>query len=1096
MSPQPPLPVVHPLIRSAMSPNAAADQDALYYLYLNGEWAGPYQVGQIRTQVEQGQVTTDSYAYDASQQRHFTVEELLAAPAPHESETPVSQSGSITQGMSALFDDVVDMAPQSSASFDAVLPDLKVFYIAYLGLTEHTAEPQQALNDLHGAHHGLIQELDRRRAETNTLARVINEIDEVADYLANRHQISQLWSLLSELEKVDIAGAPDEAVACARAVLASLTGRAEAESGTGSGSGTGTSSVLLDLAGLEDDADSVITRKILLSARSEVASAKRDMDVLQQTYNELQEQHAKDLDKARRLLEKAEAARAEERHTARQTAAEVRNLAAEIQRLANEADLTGGEDQELAQQIVLLGEELRTAEASTLAYIAEDVLIRMVAQLRHLAASSGGDSAPLRIELARARENLAQAQTQVLQLTSERDTLRLQYEQSCQAAEKASERAKDREHRLRSTVTALEVTKELHQEVMEDLKVQLHSAQGRVEQMERDLASVRGEMKDTTGTVEARGKAIQHEMQRMVEMKAMLEVRSNELSANLKSAEDELAKAQSSDQDTSLAEALAAKVTQLRTTYEVTTQRLQDQEAIAERLSGELEVSRREAAELRGRSDQLSGELSDARGSLSAAKHRLDELHQAYARLDAERQALHTELHHRKSTDIIHKGGDAGEHASERLSRLEHESALLQRQLASEKRQAEQSAEIRKGLESRVVEITNERAELQRKVEFLQNEHFNDHSRHTAAIAVSTQAAIESERRLRELQGRVADLEAHLRQARKSSEVDGLEPTTARVAGHSNALENAEQHGLRAELEQVARERDQVLAQLATIRTAQVVPPGPSEVPEAVAKRLTALERELTAATASIAALDERHAQAAAERDRLRRDFERVRNERESAAVEHRTALKSARDRLTESQERVAELERQLGDRAVSDSDGLVLRNHLDQSLSEQERLSKEVQRLAAELARLNASVPADRDQQLIGLAKASHQLASEQERVRVLNRSLMETLQQADSVRGRVLELESLLDQRTSERDHLQQQLDRQRAKLADLRLGLDDGTVADSEVRSGVARRDQTFRPGPGAEGSRRDPRAADHHPPRRQRAGRPQQGTGAYP
>ena len=43
-----------------------------------------------------------------------------------------------------------------------------------------------------------------------------------------------------------------------------------------------------------------------------------------------------------------DAARAEERHTARQTAAEVRNLAAEIQRLANEADIIGGEDQDLA----------------------------------------------------------------------------------------------------------------------------------------------------------------------------------------------------------------------------------------------------------------------------------------------------------------------------------------------------------------------------------------------------------------------------------------------------------------------------------------------------------------------------------------------------------------------------------------------------------------------------------------------------------------------------------------------------------------------------------------------------------------------------
>lgn len=1037
-----------------MSTNAAIDLDALYYLYVNNEWAGPYQVAQIRELVKQGNVDpADTYAYAAAHQRHYTVEELLnATPAPAATS---AEPASASRSAPALFDDILEMAPQTAASFDNVLPDLKTLYTAYLGLTEHSAEPQKALKDLHAAHQGLIQELDHRRGDTNALSRVINEIDEVGDYLANRHQLTHLWQLLSEMEKVDLRTKADEGVASARAVLASLVAQAETKAGGESG---GSSSVLLDLAGLDDEADSVITRKILLSARSEVASTKRDMDVLQQTYNELQDQHAKDLEKARKLLEKAEAARAEERHAARQTAAEVRNLAAEIQRLASEPDITGGSDRELAEQVARLGEELKTADASTLAYIAEDVLIRMVAELRQLATSgSGGDIAPLRAELALARESLAQAQAQVAQLTSERDALRLQYEQSRLTAEKASERAKDREHRLRSTVTALEVTKELHMEVMEDLKSQLQTAQGRVEQMERDLANVRGEMKDSTGTVEARGKAIQHEMQRMVEMKAMLEVRSNELSESLKTAEDELAKAQVSQDDTSLAEALAAKVTQLRTTYEATINRLREQEGNAERLARELEASRREAEELRGRGDQLSSELGEARGSLSAAKHRLDELHQAYARLEAEREALHTELHHRKSTDTIHKQAGTDQPATEHISRLERESALLQRQLTVERRQAEQLAEARQSLENRIAELMSEREDLRRKFDNLQNEHFNDHARHTAAIAVSTQAAIESERRLRELQNRVAELESQLTTARKGTEGDSLEPTTARIVSHNNALESVDQEQLRAELNQVTRERDQVLAELETIRTSTTS--RSAAVPENVAKRLIELERDLTTAKSEIVSLDERHAQVVAERDRLRREFERLKGELESAAVEHRTALKSARERLVESQERVAELERKLSAQAADQREGEVTRTHLDHSLAEQERLSREVQRLVAELARLNASVPADRDQQIIGLAKASQQLAAEQEKVLVLTRSLMETLQQADNARERTLELQTSLDQRTSERDRLQQELDRQRAELTNLRLSGGGTRLPFTELQPVVEKRDKTL-------------------------------------
>ena len=1031
-----------------MSSNAATNQATLYSVYLNGEWTGPYRVSQIRDLVTHGTITTDAIAYAAAQERHYLVEELLATNPAGEIQL-VNSADSTVPAVPALFGDVFDMAPRTSESFDKVLPDLKAFYVAYLGLTENTGESKKLLADLKNAHHSLIEELDRRRSDINTLSRVINEIDHVGDYLADRHQLPQLWQLLSEMEKIDLAVRPDDGVFSARAVLVMLAGRAESQA---SAEDHG-SSVLLDLAGLDDEADSVITRKILISAvRNEVASTKRDMDVLQQTYNELQEQHNKDLEDARKKVEKAESARREERLATNQTIAEVRNLAAEIQRLANKTDITGSNDPELVRQVVHLGEELRTADASTLAYIAEDVLIRMVAHLRNLATNVGGDSAPLRAELAHARESLTQAHAQVAQLTTERDNLRIQNELSRLAAEKASERAKEREHRLRSTVTALEVTKELHQEVMEDLKVQLHTAQGRVEDMERNLASFRGEMKDTTETVEARGKALKNEMQRMVEMKTMLEVRSSELSTSLKSAEADLAKAQSSEmgQDAALAEALAAKVTQLRATYEITTNRLKDQEAIAERLTRDLEVSRQEALELRGRSDQLSSELGEARGSLSASRHRLAELHQAYARLDAERESLHTELHQRKFTDTIHKIADGSDHPSERISKLERDSALLEHQLGAERRQAEQLAETRNALEIRISEIAVERNELRQKLDSLQQEHLVEHTRHAAAMAKSTQTAIAAEGRLRDLQNHIVELETRLLTPRKISEIDVLEPSTARVTAHAhhNALESSEQQNLRTKLDEITRERDLALIELERLRAVPVA----EWSPDATAKRLIELEQQLTSAHAEVAAVAERHAQVVAERDRVQREFARLRNELESAAVEHRTALKSARDRLSESQERVANLERQLATSAARDADGGALRQLLDQSLTEQERL-------ASELARLQVSMPADRDQQIIGLAKATQQLASEQDKVNVLTRSLVETLQQSAGARDRSQELQTHLDLRTGERDQLQDQLNRLRAEIDNARLGVGAGSNLDEVALTALSKRDQAL-------------------------------------
>jgi chromosome segregation ATPase len=1019
-----------------MNTNAAADQDSLYYLYINHDWQGPYSLSDIRRQVEKGEVSNDVFAYAATQQRHFLVEELLLAqteqPASSESASAISSVAPAVNTYTP--DDVVEMAPEQATSFEHIQPDLRAFYLAYLALTEHgKTDPHQAVLDLRSAHQRTTDQLAARSSDLHALSRLINEIDEVGDYLANRQQLTALWQRLSELEKIDIEKNSDNACAAAHVVLKNLLERAEKEAPEDHG----TSSVLLDLEGLDDEADSVITRKILLSARSEVANAKRDIDAIQQAYTDLQEQHAKDLTKARSLLEKAEAARAEEKHLARQTAAEVRNLAAEIQRLASEPDILGSHDKELIEQIEQLTRDLSHSDVSALAYIAEDVLIRVVAHLRLLIEQGGGDSGPLRMELQTVREALAEAKKQVGALTAECDALRTQYEQQRIAAEKASERARDREHRLRSTVTAMEVTKELHHEVMEDLTAQLKAAQARVEVMEKDLTAVRGEMKDSTGSVEARGKAIEHEMQRMVEMKAMLEVRSHELSTSLKNAEDELARAQVNNSDAILAEALAQKINVLRQTYDTTTARLLEQEKNAERLSAELAASRAEASELRARSDSLSGELSDARTSLTTSKRRLEELHEAYARLEEERKALQTELHQRRGTDTIRHLAD--EHSSsERLTKLEQESLALNKQLAKEKRALADIGSAKQEAEERARELVSERNQLQEKLERLQKEHDKDCARHSAALALSTQAAIESERRLNELQKRIGELEQIT--PTKAKDLDALEPSTARH-GHvpGGALETDRPDTHRdidqtnySELQSLRAERDQLRAELDALRTEH---PSDSFGEHNVAERLHLVEDELTTTHQTVKHLEEKIAQANAERERIKREMERLKGEREAAAVEHRVALKSARDKLTEEQARVVQLEAKLADISHHGNPS-ELQIQLKASLREQERLSGEVQKLAHALAKIHQA-PSDRDHQLIEIAKASQQLTNEQERVSFLTRSFMDSLQQAESARSRTLELEQLVTARTSERDRLRTELDRMRANISVAKIG-----------------------------------------------------------
>jgi multidrug resistance efflux pump len=211
-----------------------------------------------------------------------------------------------------------------------------------------------------------------------------------------------------------------------------------------------------------------------------------------------------------------------------------------------------------------------------------------------------------------------------------------------------------------------------------------------------------------------------------------------------------------------------------------------------------------------------------------------------------------------------------------------------------------------------------------------------------------------------------------------------------------------------------------------------------------------------------VAARDEVHAQlmqTVGERDRLRREFDRLKNEHEAAAVEHRTALKSARDRLAEAQNRTAELEQQLASERQSTNDARPeqLRAQLADSLTEQARLRDELQRHSHQIERLNSGRPSDHDSQLIELARATQQLSAEQERVQALTRSLVESLHASETARSRSVDLQAKLAAQNAEREQYQNECERLRAELGQLRLQGLSGHTDEKALRDALASRQQ---------------------------------------
>ncbi len=1094
----------------------APAKSSLIYLYIGSEWSGPFQVEQIRFFRHHGQVESDTYAYDPDQQRHYTVGELLALidATPETSANdllgednplvPQELDDAATPSTTRIFlaSEESEATSTLGTSLDALPDPLRTLFQAYRELTEgRPADREQVIAHLDETASTIGIQLSAAANDPESLALQVGDLLRLADYLANRHQDNELWEAVDALRSLRPETDTDDCVIAARQVVSLLVTKARAgrikrtdrhtpgllhavepESAPRSTARDVHPEGALQLTdtGVHKPASESwhqpharTARMIMRDARKELRSTEADLEAIQQAYAQLQEQHTRDLTEAQDMLATLEYSRADEVANAAQALAEVRSLAAEIHRLAEE-NLSSEPD--LQADIRNLADELKGQDATAMAPLAEGLLIRLVARLRNLTTTAeptadvGKDVVALREELAKARSDLVQARAQAMVLSDERDRLKRQLDEQRGAADRAIASAKEREQRLRSTVTALEVTKDLHQDVMRELDVQLQTAQRRVGEMESELSVVRGELVNTRSNLAERTRELQDEMRRAVELQAMLEARRAELSLNLKDAEAQLLQAQTDQatpgatSDPELMEALAVKVNHLRTMFEATKKRLDEQQQLAAKLEEDLTTSRREAIDLRSRSDSLTGELDEARVGLASAKKRFEELHRANARLEAERESLQLELVTRKGTDTLRRERDpasesgsqdkptesnrqssthrmtkAMEQLETKLSDANRRLEQANAQLDNERRRVQEISETQSQLQVRVEDLTADRDQLRAELDRLHADHFADHSRHAASFASATQSTIDAERRLKEATLRVVELEgqvAFLQQHQQAPDA-----ALQQLDAEGEERQSGAHYIPSTQVADLARQLDTARTELAAIKASSAAAPADvaTEQRAALTARLAQVELDLNSATASRDDAGSQLKAAIAERDRFNRELVRLKNEHESAAVEHRVSLKSARDKLTESQARVALLEKELDQHRGGEVKSREL-------TVERDRLNEEVRSLSVRIERTQVSAE---------LPEVKRQLEKEQERIRTLTRSLSDAQEQADTARAKVIEMEARSGSAVHERDQLHIEIERLKGELLAAQAQAGNARDHDSGHREHLERR-----------------------------------------
>lgn len=944
----------------------------------------------------------------------------------------------------------------ASEALEVVLGELENLRRAYNALMENSMKDREdSQGKVHVAHLAINEVLEERKSDIAEIRSLVAEIDQVATDLAKRHRdptlSTRIIRLRDSLHDADVAQMVQGAEAVLRRIVEQFDRayRADKEKG--------------EEHPFPDDSGAQRVAAI-------AGDAELKLGELRSAYDDLQSRLTAETEAARERLLTATAQLEAARQAQQHDSTELRALAHEIYRLACDLD-PHWLPRETYDRVQKLYEELTKPDAppAAMAPDAGRVLVGVVkalkerAELAPIAGATGAhgrqakELGAMRAELLQTRTDLTLMRQREQALQEEKARLQQLLDEQKQISEKAQQAAKAREQRLRSTVCALEVTKELHQDVMRDLQVQLASAQGKVEDMEQQLRSVRGEL--TSRREKSRGADDVHaEMRRVVEMRAMLDARKEELSADLQSTEAELKRV--GDQDESLSEMLAEKVNAIRKTYETTLKRLEDQESKAQSLAAELEASRQEAGELRGRSDGLNAELENARANLSAAKKRVDELNLAYQRLDTERESLQQELTQRNSTRFF-RGDDAlapelkaDEIAADqaqtdvdtRLIQAQRQAQSLEAEAARERRRADDLAAEHQALAGRVAELGADRDHLRAEFERLSQLHTDDQLRLSQAVATATQAAIEAESRQRAATARIAELE-------RQSPAPAADTDTAR----------AEVERLQEELAEARRGNQAAVALLndakAAVAAAQAeaqaaLKSAPSS--EHLERRLADADRRLAEAEADVSAAAAQREEAEARAVRAEAEVARLGREIESGANEHRAALTSARNRLAEEQARCEGLERELADLRQQGQSTASQRETVNVNLAQanaaKDRLAADVERLTAEVAAKGA-VAKDQTGRLDALRA---ELSQAHARIAELEARLRSLESEAEADRERLPEMEARLIRAQAERTQLLAELDRLRGELV---TAAEARRADDSERENGRAELQQAI-------------------------------------
>ena len=946
--------------------------DLQYYLYVDGDWRGPFHVAQIRDLLKQRQVDLDTYAYEPQRQEQLTVR-LLLKPGSSTRLTaiPAALSGeeSRQQEKLALALHALDEIRQASTTLSSL-----------------QGEPREAECKRIGRARDMVTEaIERHLDRPADLREIALKLQSVANDLAKSGDDRTLTVRVINMS--DRVGAADSAgiATTAAAVLDRLVERAAAADDEH------------PFAAWE--ANEPPTETVVATARHELKHLQSDLNAVKEAYEKLQETHAKEQQQARKLLALAKEQIEAEQKGREGDVAELRALAGEIHSLAVSLGLAEI-DAELATQIERLAKELEHAVPTAITPVAEQVLNDLVGRLdleRRDLRQQLGELAQLRADLLQSKSEMSMLRQREEALVADKAKLHKQLDEARGATVRLDQHAKAREHQLKGTIAALQVTKDLHEEFMGELQEQLKGAQGKVEEMERELTTVRRELKGTRTTHEQREQELQAALTSLSEERLKLERRRTSLQLSLQSAETELqqVKARGEEgEDDSLTEALAAKVNQLRAQFEQTKLRLREQEGSAGKLQEELAAARDEAEQLRLRSDGLSSELESARSNLDGARKRMEELHRAHARLEAEREALSKELTERKSTDSIHKPDDKSREERSHLQRVVEqlevraaETALrtdaLAGELDHERARASGLDDARRTAQSRVDDLTAERDRL-------------------LGATVDQRA----DPRIADLEARLAAAEGRLAEVQTSA----LERSTA---GHDAG-------DLRTQLEAERATAAALRAELDAAR-ADARRRGDGERTPSLQRRLDDTEHALAEAAQQRTDIQARLVQALGERDRLTTELARLKSQHEAATVEHRAALAMARQAQSESQAR-----------------GSDLGAEVERLRSERDAARAEAERSAGALGASSADHSVLKVQHQAQLAAANERLSQQAERAERLARELDEQRRQAAAAAARSDALQTEVIAATAERERL----------AADLRRHADDASAQLSDA------------------------------------------------